>query len=88
MPGYLHKDNRPNPNNYELASKGLAAAWDAAVKEVSNQCKNDCCDVVKIKMKCDKDMQRLAKWLESNHNEDAYAGNWCNREEEFKCSRK
>ena len=58
------------------------------LRRFSNQCKNDGCDVVKIKMKCDKDMQRLAKWLESNHNEDAYAGNWCNREEEFKCSRK
>ncbi len=85
-PGTLHKDEKEhNPNNDELASKGLQRAWDAALKAAQGLREKCCCIEVSIMVECDKAMKNTARWIEVQAmNKPAYKDhdgfNWCTRE--------
>ena len=77
-PGTVLFDNVPNPNGLDTATKALQDAWNAAVEEAKNQCKDNCCESVMISVKCDKAMSDLMHSLKSD---------WCTKKEEIQCPR-
>ena len=94
-PGILHNDRfENNPNEEELASKGLERAWGAAQDAANELCKN-CCSKVTITVKCDSAMKRMTRQLYVwGMNPSVYRTkeggsypnfDWCNRKETVKC---
>ncbi len=79
---FLWKDNAPaRPDDGPKATDAIQKAWDAAIKNAEEQCKDEqqCCSAVEISVECDKDMAEFMKEMGQK---------WCGRKERKKCPEK